>query len=546
MKILLTTLNTKYIHKNLAIRWLYVTCPKEFSVDIQEYTINDQLKDVCYKMNLTQYDVIGLSVYIWNAEMTKLWIKMIKAINPHIRILLGGPEVSYENDDWFELPIEGIIQGEGEKVFWDYLLKKEPLGIKLTKGVYDFQAKVDIQWLEQYDNPYFLAFDLQDINTRYLYLECSRGCPYHCQYCLSSNDNKVRLFTMDYLFAILAQLPKYCIRQVKFLDRTFNSLNERALILIDYLNHLPTISNFHMELVAETLNEKLLDYMVNELNPNKFRFEIGVQSFNIVTLKAVGRYANVERLKEVINRLNTNNIMMHTDLIAGLPFEDLSSFERSYNELFALDTQEIQVGILKLLKGTKLRQDVDEYAIIAQQKAPYDIISNKWLSQIDLELVSLVYKATEKAYNNFRLRHTIDELTNYYGFSPFQLMIHLGRVLVDLPRPYQNRDLFLNVYLKLQEFVDHDSLKGLLLIDYYQNSKQKPKWLFNEDHKDAVRRMVLKKKIVNAHIFDNYCVVTLATYHGICLYQLVIYNAKQEAAQRYIISINNETIKELR
>jgi len=276
---------------------------------------------------------------------------------------------------------------------------------------------------------------------------------------------------MDYLFAILAQLPKYRIRQVKFLDRTFNSLNERALILIDYLNHLPTISNFHMELVAETLNEKLLDYMVNELNPNKFRFEIGVQSFNIVTLKAVGRYANVERLKEVINRLNTNNIMMHTDLIAGLPFEDLSSFERSYNELFALDTQEIQVGILKLLKGTKLRQDVDEYAIIAQQRAPYDIISNKWLSQIDLELVSLVYKATEKAYNNFRLRHTIDELTNYYGFSPFQLMIHLGRVLVDLPRPYQNRDLFLNVYLKLQEFVDHDSLKGLLLIDYYQNQE---------------------------------------------------------------------------
>lgn len=546
MKILLTTLNTKYIHKNLAIRWLYVTCPKELSIDIQEYTINDQLDDVCDKMYLSQYDVVGLSVYIWNAELTKEWIKKIKVINPNIRILLGGPEVSYENDDWFDLPIEGIIQGEGEKVFWDYLLNSQSKGVKLSKGICEFQVKTDIQWLEQFENPYFLSFDLKDINNRYLYLECSRGCPYHCQYCLSSNDNNVRLFSLDYLFSIMAQLPKYRIRQVKFLDRTFNSLNKRALILMEHLNDLPTMSNFHMELVAETLNEELLDYMVRKLNPNKFRFEIGVQSFNIDTLKAVGRYANVERLKEVINRLNTNHIIMHTDLIAGLPFEDLISFERSYNELFALNTKEIQVGILKLLKGTKLRQDADKYAMIAHQKAPYDIISNKWLSQNDLEVIKLVYKATEKGYNNSRLRYTIDELITYFGFSPFQLMIHLGTVIADLARPYQNRDLFLNVYMKLKAFIDHDTLKGLLLIDYYQNSKQKPKWLFNEDHKGDVRKMLLKKKFVNAHIFDNYCVVTLATNQGVCLYQLVIYNAKQEVAQRYIININNETIKELK
>lgn len=546
MNILLTTLNAKYIHKNLALRWLYVTRPDHFQVDIKEYTINDDLDQIIIDMNVTNYDVLGISVYIWNAELTKILIDRIKHVNPAIRIILGGPEVTYENDEWFDLAIEAIVVGEGEKVFWEYLQGEDFLGVKLTRSQIIMPVKVDIAWLERFDNPYFLDSDQDTINNRYLYLECSRGCPYQCQYCLSSVDDQVRFFSLPYLFKIFDQLTQYNIRQVKFLDRTFNVYNQRALVLIKYLNELPVKSNFHMELVAESLSDELLDYLLKQADPSRFRFEIGVQSFNIKTLKNISRYTNIKRLNTVIKGLVAHQIIVHTDLIAGLPYEDLNSFAQSYDQLFSLHSHEIQVGILKMLKGTPLRNRVKELGINYQEKAPYDIIDNQWLSSDDLSIIHLVDLATDKTHNSQRLNHTIHELITYHKASPFWLMSIMGKAIKKLGRPYQNSDLFMAIYHELIDHYEMGLIQRLLLIDYYYHSRQRPKNLFDLPYdKYKIDQFIKDQNLLNDHIKDNYTIITPVVYGDEWVYQLVLYNNKQLPATTYILDLSKETIKEL-
>ena len=546
MNILLTTLNAKYIHKNLALRWLYVTKPNHFHVDIKEYTINDSLDQLVESMSIINYDVLGISVYIWNAELTKLLIKKVKAINPSIRIILGGPEVTYENDEWFNLDIEAIVIGEGEQVFWEYLLEEKTQGIKLNKLERIMPVKVNLAWLEQFSNPYFLDIDQKMINNRYLYLECSRGCPYKCQYCLSSIDNQVRFFSLPYLFKIFDQLSQYNIRQVKFLDRTFNVYNQRALVLIKYLNELPVKSNFHMELVAESLSDELLDYLLKQVDPSRFRFEIGVQSFNIKTLKNINRYTNIERLNTVIKSLVAHKIILHTDLIAGLPYEDLNSFAQSYDQLYALHSYEIQVGILKMLKGTPLRNRAKELSINYQEKAPYDIIDNQWLSSKDLSIIQLVNLATDKTINSQKMSHTIHELITYQKVSPFWLMSIIGKAIKQLTHPYQNYNLFMVIYHELINHYDKELIQRLLMIDYYYHSRQRPKILFDLPYdKYQINQFIKDHEFINDHIKDNYTTITPVVYHDEWVYQLVLYNNKQLPATTYILDLNKETIKEL-
>lgn len=546
MNILLTTLNAKYIHKNLALRWLYVTKPEHFQVDIKEYSINDDLDKIIIDMDVINYNVLGISVYIWNAELTKILIDKIKQVNPVIRIILGGPEVTYENDEWFDHPIEAIVVGEGEKVFWEYLKGEDCQGVKLTRSQTITPVKVDIAWLECFDNPYFLDIDQDTINNRYLYLECSRGCPYKCQYCLSSVDDQVRFFSLPYLFKIFDQLTQYDIRQVKFLDRTFNVYNQRALTLIKYLNELPVKSNFHMELVAESLSDELLDYLIKQADPTRFRFEIGVQSFNIKTLKSISRYTNIERLNTVVKSLVARQIIVHTDLIAGLPFEDLNSFARSYDQLYALHSHEIQVGILKMLKGTPLKNRAKELGINYQEKAPYDIIDNKWLSSDDLAVIQCVDLATDKTLNSQKISHTINELINYQKASPFWLMSIIGKAIKKLGRPYQNKELFMVIYQELIDHYETELIQRLLLIDYYYHSRQRPQSLFNLPHdKHKINQFIKDHHFINDHIKDNYTIITPVVYHDEWVYQLVLYNNKQLPAKTYILDLNKETIKEL-
>lgn len=546
MQILLTTLNAKYIHKNLALRWLYVTRPLEYQVDIKEFTINDDIDHVLDQLDLSLYDVIGLSVYIFNSEKTKQLITKIKQINKTIRVILGGPEVYFDNDEWFDLDVEAIVVGEGEKAFWDYLKDNDVTYVKTEKSQTKSLAKTDLKWLEQFESPYFLSFDQSTINNRYLYIESSRGCPFNCTYCLSSTDTGVRFFSLDYLLSVFDKLCLYKIRQVKFLDRTFNANNERAFTLLEYLNRLDTKSNFHMELVGETLNDKILDFICERLKKERFRFEIGVQSFNIKTLRAINRYTNISKLLIVLTRLVESKIIVHTDLIAGLPYEDLESFINSYDQLFMLKPKEIQVGILKMLKGTLLTKDAQRYDIIYDHRPVYQIVKNSWLSEEDIVLISKVDVANEKCYNSQRLRHTINELIDYHDIKPFYLMKILYDGLSSLGHSYQRKEFYLSIYNELIKHFPHELIKGLILVDYYRMTKQRPQWLFYEDQKnDDAYLFLKKKKFVNDHILDNYCVITSAIFDGEKRYQLIVYNRQQLPAKTYMIDIDKDMIEEV-
>ena len=321
MKVVLTTLNAKYIHKNLALRWLYVSRIPEAEVELMEFVIKDDLERISDQIASRQPEVIGISVYIWNADLTRKWIAILKRKLPHVRILIGGPEVSYQCEDWLDTGIEAVLRGEGEKTFWQAVRREADIDGLVSRSYVSpvAYARVDLNWLETLESPYWLAMDEEAMAHRYLYLETSRGCPYHCAYCLSSADNRVRMFSEAYVLRQLAPLAERTVKQVKFLDRTYNVMPERALRIARFIETLPPSINFQFEVVADTISEAMLDFFEQEADPARYRFEIGVQSLNSKTLEAVDRRQDNQRLLEVTSRLLKRGYICHLDLIAGLP-----------------------------------------------------------------------------------------------------------------------------------------------------------------------------------------------------------------------------------
>ena len=418
-KVLLTTLNAKYIHKNLALRWLYTTCPHKEDVHLKEYTIKEDIDYIVSDILSREAEVVCFSCYIWNIEQTLECIRLIKQKREQIHIIVGGPEVSYEYQDLLNKGIDAISIGEGEESLWEYIDMLSDEAAREIRGIYTKQfpnreyRKTDIAWLSQFEDPYFLEMDQQQMENRYFYLETSRGCPYGCTYCLSSTDRAVRMFSLDYVMKILEKLRHSKVRQVKLLDRTFNSNPKRALTIARYMNEYCKNQIFQFEIVAETLSEELLTFFCEEADPQRFRFEIGVQSFNTQTLSAVGRIQNNERLCKVIKRLKESGVTMHVDLIAGLPHEGIESFQASFDQLFSLGASELQLGILKLLKGTKLRGQKDQYHFFFQEQAPYDVLSTKWLTKEEMEDIHACADAVEKFWNHGACRYVISKILQF-------------------------------------------------------------------------------------------------------------------------------------
>ena len=539
MKVLLTTLNAKYIHKNLALRWLYVSSPIKESTVIKEYTIKDDLLRVANEIISEKYDVICFSCYIWNIEETKKIIRLIKE-NSSCKILVGGPEVSFESEYLLDEGVDAICIGEGEKANWEYIMSLD--SPKLIYGIVTKEYKSnkyafsDLKENESYENPYFLDLDLKDMKNRYLYLETSRGCPYNCAYCLSSTDRKVRMFSEEYVMNLLNQIKNSEIRQVKLLDRTFNCMPDRALRIAKFMNEECKNQIFQFEIVAETLSEKLIEFFANEADKKRFRFEVGVQSFNQKTLNAVGRIQNNEKLKSVMKRLIDAGCILHVDLIAGLPYEDLESFKNSYNELFSVGAAEIQCGILKLLKGTSLKRKVDEYGYIYDNNPPYSILETNWLSKEDLIKINKVAYATEKFYNSNKLRRSIDLLLNngYYD-NAFDLFYECGDKLSEYERHYYDHDLV----MILKSCVKDDPIvDAILMSDYMSYHKQKPKRIeLRTVSKDEIKKCY--QKLIDrgiAHQKQCYHYGKVEYYYDdeIC-YQVLLYNQNHSYPTRYII-----------
>lgn len=541
MKVCLMTFNAKYIHKALALRWLYVARDPEHDVEIVEYTIRDSLPRCLADMVARKPDVVACSTYIWNVEIMKEWIVMLKEALPEVRIILGGPEVSFEAKSWLQYPIECVLRGEGEITLWQAINREKNidgyLSLEYTSSI--AYAKVPLDYLESLESPYFLEQDLNEMAYRYFYFETSRGCPYRCAYCLSSIDNQVRFFSQQYLFNQLKQLQKYPVKQVKLLDRTFNANNQFSYQFVQFIEQLNLSTSFQFEVVADTLSDRMLQFLMEEATVWKYRFEIGIQSFHQPTLKAVNRTQNLQRCKEVIQQLTQKGYSLHVDLIGGLPYEDIQQFECSYNELFSIKAKEIQVGLLKLLKGTALKAQAEQFQIRYDEQAPYTVKQTQWLSSEDIETIENVYHATEKLYNSGRCFYALHALNQELNkFSPFSVLARCG-ALMKMKKQIQVDDYFLILYQAIHpEQKDQKKVKAILLNDYCRLFKQRTKKLFDwpieKTLKDKIYQNCIEMGLLHEQEVYNYTDLSWGWFNHQCIVQMLVYNSKQTLPQRIL------------
>lgn len=547
MKVLLCAFNAKYIHKALALRWLYVSKPDGIDAEIMEFIIKDDLVKCAEKALAKNPDVISISTYIWSADVIKKWIVILKEMKPELRIFVGGPEVSYEYEQWLKLPIEAVLRGEGEKILWQACLKEEKIdGYASLDVVSDVSyAKVDLKWLESLKSPYFLDEDLKDSAHRYFYFETSRGCPYRCSYCLSSLDDEVRFFSREYIEKQLTRLKEVPVKQVKFLDRTFNANPEFSLWIARLIEDLNLDTSFQFEIVADRLNEEMMNFLVHEAKISRYRFEAGVQSFNEKTLKAVGRIQNNPKIKEVLRSLSDLGYIIHADLIAGLPYEGYDSFKDSYNQLFDTQVDEIQLGILKLLKGTKIKEESMGEGFCSDERPPYDIKATPWLSFEEMDKITGAYHATEKLYNSGRFKQSIrtflqlDLIDNAFDF-----MVLCGQKMKQLKEPYQLTDL----YLMVKEVAGECELvECILLNDYMMQFKQRPPKIFalqNLPERKQMIQLMVEKQGFDEDMLSHYTSCCAGFYQGRKAVQMLIYNAQHQKPERVWITQELNVIRE--
>ncbi|HVI20591.1 MAG TPA: radical SAM protein, partial [Bacillus sp. (in: firmicutes)] len=440
MKIICATLNAKYIHTNLAIRYLKAYAEPEFDIELAEYTIKDPIMNIVTDLIRRKPNVIGFSCYIWNIEETIKVIQMIKKIDPTIVIVVGGPEVSYDVQDWMKKvnEFDFIIVGEGEESFKRLLreLNSDDKHFDQVPGIsyrHDGTILINPQLhklnLHDLPSPYRFKEDVPQLGKRVNYIETSRGCPFSCQFCLSSIEVGVRYFDREKIKEDIRYLMKNGAKTIKFVDRTFNISRSYAMEMFRFLidEHLPG-TVFQFEITADIMRPEVIEFLNKEAPPGLFRFEIGVQSTNDYTNELVMRKQNFEKLTRTVMLVKEGRkIDQHLDLIAGLPEEDYHSFRRTFNDVFALRPEELQLGFLKMLRGTGLRIRAEEHQYIYSDHPPYEILGNRVLSFDDIIQIKQVEDVLEKYWNDHRMDHTIEYLVSNIFPSPFDFFQDFGR-----------------------------------------------------------------------------------------------------------------------
>lgn len=500
MKVLVATLNAKYIHTCLALRCLKAYCEPDFQVDMAEYTIKDPAMNIVSDLYQRQPDVLGFSCYIWNIEETVQIIRMVKKIMPQLTIVLGGPEVSYDTDYWMQrLPeVDFIVMGEGEETFHHLLQELEGnrkfhfvYGIAYRKGeqilLNPGRPKLD---LNELPTPYRFQEDLLDLSKRVVYFETSRGCPFSCQFCLSSIEVGVRYFDMERTKQDLLYLIDSGAKLIKFVDRTFNIKRDYALEIFQFLieNHRGCV--FQFEITADIMRPEVLDYLAEHAPPGIFRFEIGVQSTNDQTNELVKRRQNFSKLTRTVTKVKeSGKIDQHLDLIAGLPEENYDSFRNTFNDVFALGPEELQLGFLKMLRGTGLRHDADKHGYVYMDRAPYEILGNRILPFSDIVRIKRVEDVLEKYWNAHRTDHIVNYLIGQVFPTAFDFFQQFGDYWEQQGWQkigHQLEDLFtrLHQFLSSRSTPGLDYIEGLMKLDYFLNHKYKPRkvwWPFTLD-----------------------------------------------------------------
>lgn len=493
MKVLLTAINAKYIHSNLAIYNLRAYAkPYTEHIEIAEYTINHYADDILADIYKKSPDVIALSCYIWNLNYIEELIGELKKILPDTDIWLGGPEVSYDAEKFLtEHPqVSGIMVGEGEQIFADLMRAyidgnidwKDILGITYRDADGSIRINAPAPCINMDTIP-FVYEHLEHFTNRIIYYESSRGCPFSCSYCLSSIDKHVRFRSPELVKTELQFFLDHKVPQVKFVDRTFNCNHRHALDIWNYiLEHDNGVTNFHFEIAADILNEEELT-LLGKMRPGLVQLEIGVQSTNTDTIHEIDRVMDFAHVANVVRRIQKgHNIHQHLDLIAGLPHEDMESFIHSFNDVYGLHPQQLQLGFLKVLKGSKMFRNAGEYDLVYRARPQYEVLSTKWISYGELLRLKAVEEMVEVYYNSAQFRCTLECLEQEFA-HPFAMY----EALADY---YETHDLNGKSHSRMARFdilrdfilekagANPEKYEDLLLTDLYlrENSKSRPSW----------------------------------------------------------------------
>lgn len=519
MKILLVACNAKYIHSNLAVYDLqaYASDYADHIV-LKEYTINQQKDDIMRDIYLEHPDVVCVSCYIWNLSFVKELMADLIKILPGADFWAGGPEVSYDAEKFLteNSEFKGVMVGEGEETFKElagYYVEKNPQNLKDMTGICyrDGDQIIHNGWRQIMDlsSIPFIYKDLSEFKNRIIYYESSRGCPFSCSYCLSSIDKKLRFRDTETVKKELQFFIDNKVPQVKFVDRTFNCKHDHAMAIWKYINeHDNGVTNFHFEISADLLREEELQEM-STMRPGLIQLEIGVQSTNPDTIKAIHRTMDFEKLKGIVDRIHSfGNIHQHLDLIAGLPYEDYDSFRHSFNDVYALKPQQLQLGFLKVLKGSHMMEMCKEYGIVYKTQEPYEVLSTKWLDYDHVLKLKTVENMVEVYYNSGQFQNTLEYLENFFpdAFSIYERLgsFYMEKGYGDVSHTRMRRYEILLEFLEDVPEISMDQVKDQMVYDLYLRENLKSRPSFARDQKPFERQIwdfrKREKVAKNAHV----------------------------------------------
>ncbi len=502
MKIVCATLNAKYIHTNLAIRYLKAYAAPEFDVTLAEYTIKDPILNIVTDLYEQHPDVIGFSCYIWNIEEIIQVCTLLKKVLPSVTIIVGGPEVTYDARHFLDF-FDYIIIGEGEKAFKQFLQNLPEKNFKKVSGLaYRQNGEIFIQppnekvSLTTVPSPYQFAEDIPHLAKRITYVETSRGCPFTCQFCLSSIEVGVRYFNREKIKDDIRYLMKHGAKLIKFVDRTFNIHRSYAMEMFQFLidEHIEG-TVFQFEITADIMRPEVIEFLNTNAPIGLFRFEIGVQSTNDQVNELVLRKQNFEKLTRTVTLVkNGGKIDQHLDLIAGLPEENYDSFRKTFNDVFALRPEELQLGFLKMLRGTGVRLNATKHNYVFMDKAPYEVLSNNSLSFADIVRMKQVEDVLEKYWNDHRMDETMEYMAEIWS-TPFDFFQQFGSFWSKqgwAKIGHQLEDLFRHLHEFLAKNEHLPIIEVLMKYDYLRNQKYKPRkpWWTERTSKQIYRSII--------------------------------------------------------
>lgn len=522
MKIMLMAVNAKYIHSNLAVYSLQsYAAGHGIRADIAEYTINQQKDEILRGVYRQKPDVLCVSCYIWNISYVKELMGDVKKILPDTDIWVGGPEVSFDAETFLKgCPWAcGVMCGEGEETFLElashYVQQTGSLediqGIVFRQG--EDMIKTDQRPIMDMDKLVFPYGDMSLFSHKIIYYESSRGCPFSCSYCLSSIDKKLRFRSLDLVLDELQFFLDQRVPQVKFVDRTFNCKKEHAMAVWTYLrDHDNGVTNFHFEIAADLLTEEEIS-LIATMRPGLIQLEIGVQSTNEKTIREIRRKTSFDKIEETVKKVQKGqNVHQHLDLIAGLPFEDYESFCHSFDQVYSLRPQQLQLGFLKVLKGSYMYERAEAYGCVYQETEPYEVLRTEWISYGDILKLKGVEEMVEVYYNSSQFIRTVTAMEELFAdaFSMYEALaaFYDEKGYRGISHTRIRRYEILLEYLKERQQADMAYFRELMLFDLYarENLKTRPAW--------ACDMAPYKKKVMEFYKKEEEAPVLLGDYKG--------------------------------